>query len=547
MGPIAQGTVNACLLPICSLHGAAVVTVEGIGSTKTKLHPVQERIAKAHGSQCGFCTPGMVMSMYALLRNKPQPTMEDIREALGGNLCRCTGYWHIVDGFKTFCAASECCQNGQGRNNGCVENGSTHQDEETDISDTLFRMDDVLPLDPSQDLISPPELRDELEKAVQELDQEKSKTYQALRQTLHCLAGKQTRNMATIRGNTLSANPKYDHNCILAAAGCSVHDGSREIPLNEELFTGFGKTSLRPDEVLFSVHIPHSSPWEFISAFPQAQRREFAFSIVNAGMKVVFAEDTDVVQSLNIYYGGVGPTLVKAGHTCEELAGRSWDEELLGEACRLLGDEVTLSPSAHGGKVEFWKTLTLSFLFKFYLQMLQELRQKGVGISDLPLEYLSALKPFKNEVSQGQQSYQATGEAKYYNDMPTFQEELFLVMVTSSRAHANVTVRNRRLWFDNVEELFPEEEVRSTWGGRSSSLCRAERTGKWTCMRPASIQRSLRKWLGITLGVDANKITCHVKRLGGGFGGKVMKIGSLAVITTTAAHKTGRVVRCVLE
>uniref|UniRef100_A0A671SNG0 Aldehyde oxidase 5 n=1 Tax=Sinocyclocheilus anshuiensis TaxID=1608454 RepID=A0A671SNG0_9TELE len=126
-------SVNACLQPICSLHGAAVVTIEGIGSTKTKLHPVQEHIAKAHGSQCWFCTPGMVMSMYTLLRNNPQPTMEDIRETLGGNLCRCTGYRPIIDGFKTFC------------------------DVRT-ISGELFSMDEVLPLDPTQDLIFPPEL-----------------------------------------------------------------------------------------------------------------------------------------------------------------------------------------------------------------------------------------------------------------------------------------------------------------------------------------------------------------------------------------------------
>ncbi|KAG9473348.1 hypothetical protein GDO78_016493, partial [Eleutherodactylus coqui] len=96
-------SANACLLPICSLYGAAITTVEGIGSTDSRLHPVQERIAKAHGSQCGFCSPGMVMSMYSLLRNHPEPTMEQIYEALGGNLCRCTGYRAILDGCKTFC------------------------------------------------------------------------------------------------------------------------------------------------------------------------------------------------------------------------------------------------------------------------------------------------------------------------------------------------------------------------------------------------------------------------------------------------------------
>ena len=61
-----------------SLHGTAITTVEGIGSTKTKLHAVQQKLADAHGSQCGFCTPGIVMSMYTLLRNNPAPKMEDI-------------------------------------------------------------------------------------------------------------------------------------------------------------------------------------------------------------------------------------------------------------------------------------------------------------------------------------------------------------------------------------------------------------------------------------------------------------------------------------
>lgn len=153
---IVHYTVNACLLPVCQLDGAAVTTVEGIGNTKTRIHPVQERIAKAHGSQCGFCTPGMVMSMYTLLRNKPQPTMEDIREALGGNLCRCTGYRPIVDGFKTFCQESNCCQtNGNGD---CSLKENRHPENGEDESPKLFDQDDLLPLDPTQELIFPPEL-----------------------------------------------------------------------------------------------------------------------------------------------------------------------------------------------------------------------------------------------------------------------------------------------------------------------------------------------------------------------------------------------------
>jgi xanthine dehydrogenase iron-sulfur cluster and FAD-binding subunit A len=77
-------SVNACLTPLPWVHGCAVTTVEGIGSTKTRMHAVQERLAKSHGSQCGFCTPGFVMSMYTLLRNNPMPTMEQIEEYFQG-------------------------------------------------------------------------------------------------------------------------------------------------------------------------------------------------------------------------------------------------------------------------------------------------------------------------------------------------------------------------------------------------------------------------------------------------------------------------------
>ncbi len=97
-------SINACLAPVYSVAGCHVITVEGIGSTKRGLHPVQARLAKSHGSQCGFCTPGFVMSMYALLRSKNGEPIseEEIEENLAGNLCRCTGYRPILDAFRPF-------------------------------------------------------------------------------------------------------------------------------------------------------------------------------------------------------------------------------------------------------------------------------------------------------------------------------------------------------------------------------------------------------------------------------------------------------------
>ncbi|XP_058665981.1 aldehyde oxidase [Ammospiza caudacuta] len=150
-------SANACLLPICSLYGAAVTTVEGIGSTKTRIHPVQERLAKCHGSQCGFCTPGMVMSIYTLLRNHPEPTSEQMIAALAGNLCRCTGYRPILDACKTFCKESICCQR---KANGkcCLDQEDNLFDNEEKVSTSLFSADEFQPLDPTQELIFPPEL-----------------------------------------------------------------------------------------------------------------------------------------------------------------------------------------------------------------------------------------------------------------------------------------------------------------------------------------------------------------------------------------------------
>ncbi|CAH0406917.1 unnamed protein product [Chilo suppressalis] len=158
--------VNACLAPVCSMHGLAVTTVEGIGSTKTKLHPVQERIAKAHGSQCGFCTPGIVMSMYALIRSCKNIKYSDMEVAFQGNLCRCTGYRAIIEGYKTFiedwetkrlvgdtqtsrgCAmGKECCKN------------KTNRDENKSETDYIFDRSSFLPYDASQEPIFPPELK----------------------------------------------------------------------------------------------------------------------------------------------------------------------------------------------------------------------------------------------------------------------------------------------------------------------------------------------------------------------------------------------------
>ena len=97
-------SVNACLFPAAAADGCHVVTVEGLGSTRGQLHPVQERMTKSHGSQCGFCTPGIVVAMSAIFANNPEATVDEVEEHMDGNICRCTGYRPIWDTAKSLCS-----------------------------------------------------------------------------------------------------------------------------------------------------------------------------------------------------------------------------------------------------------------------------------------------------------------------------------------------------------------------------------------------------------------------------------------------------------
>ncbi|KAM8905353.1 xanthine dehydrogenase/oxidase isoform 2-T2 [Spinachia spinachia] len=552
--------VNACLTPLCSLHLVAVTTVEGIGSVARKLHPVQERIARAHGSQCGFCTPGFVMSMYALLRNNPTPKMADLEEAFQGNLCRCTGYRPILEGYKSL-TVDGCC-GGRGRDNGCcLANGSaaqTSSEEVADESSRLFRAADFTPFDPTQEVIFPPELvaliKDQrsaslrfqgdratwlqpcsldelvllkwkhpmakvvvgntevgievkfknlvypiilapafiaelnevrhtedgvlfgaactlshmgavLTEEVQTRPAHQTQVFLAVLEQLRWFAGLQIRNVAAVGGNIMTASPISDLNPVFMATGCRVtlldKDGSRVITMDNAFFTGYRKTAVRPEEILVSIEIPYSKKYQFVSAFKQSARREDDISIVTAAMSVTF-DHNGVVEDLKLSYGGMAATTAMASRTASRLLGRRWGEELLHDACHSLASEMTLDPSAPGGMVTYRRTLTLSLFYKFYLTVLQKLRDQGVSVEAVQPDCLSAADLHHPETPSGVQVFQAmaegqgqndmvgrpmmhlsalkhaTGEAVYCDDMPLYENELYLALVTSSKAHANI-------------------------------------------------------------------------------------------------------------
>uniref|UniRef100_A0A8C2TTK3 Xanthine dehydrogenase n=1 Tax=Coturnix japonica TaxID=93934 RepID=A0A8C2TTK3_COTJA len=527
---ILHHTANACLFPICALHHVAVTTVEGIGNTKSRLHPAQERIAKSHGSQCGFCTPGIVMSMYTLLRNKPKPKMEDIEDAFQGNLCRCTGYRPILEGYRTFAVNGGCC-GGKANGPGCCMNEKEnvvgtyvysfllcfsssylHSLFQTMMSSSLFDSSEFQPLDPTQEPIFPPELMEQKQvcfkgervmwiqpATLQELVALKSQYPNAklvvgntevgiemrLKNMLYpvILAPAWIPEMNTVQrtetGITFGAActlssveevlrkavaelPSYKTEIFQAAleqlrwfAGPQIRNvaGKRTVTMDEKFFTGYRKTIVKPEEVLLSVEIPYSKEGEYFSAFKQAYRREDDIAIVTCGMRVLFQHGTSRVQEVKLSYGGMAPTTILALKTCQELTGRDWNEKLLQDACRLLAGEMDLSPSAPGGMVEFRRTLTLSFFFKFYLTVLQKLSKQQNGPVSVCYGAVSQRSHCKHpEVPRGQlvedtvgrplvhvsAAKQACGEAVYCDDIPHYENELYLTLVTSTKAHAKI-------------------------------------------------------------------------------------------------------------
>jgi carbon-monoxide dehydrogenase small subunit len=92
--------INSCLFPVMEIEGSAVTTIEGLARASGELHPLQKAFVEHGGVQCGFCTPGMIMAAKGLLDENPNPTEGEIRHALAGNICRCTGYVQIIEAIK---------------------------------------------------------------------------------------------------------------------------------------------------------------------------------------------------------------------------------------------------------------------------------------------------------------------------------------------------------------------------------------------------------------------------------------------------------------
>nr|KAG5686897.1 hypothetical protein BaRGS_012445 [Batillaria attramentaria] len=256
-------------------------------------------------------------------------------------------------------------------------------------------------------------------------------------------------------GNIMTASPISDLNPLLLACGAQLQvvstDGhSRILTMDSNFFLGYRKTAVKPTEILVSVLIPFTKENEYFYGFKQATRKEDDTSIVNAGILVELDEESNVTDAA-LAFGGMAPVTVMATKTRNGLIGH------------LLCEDLPLEAGAVGGMVQYRRTLTLSFFFKFYLAVLQKLQQQDKATSvPLSRSYVSATQAMERSLPRGSQVYeavcedqspddalhrplvhqsayrQASGEAVYLDDIPVAEGELYMSLVMSTEAHARL-------------------------------------------------------------------------------------------------------------
>ncbi|XP_014251317.1 xanthine dehydrogenase-like [Cimex lectularius] len=309
------------------------------------------------------------------------------------------------------------------------------------------------------------ELQSYLIVQISELPEHKTKIFKAIVDILHWFAGKQIRNVGTIGGNIMTGSPISDMNPILMAGQTmlevqSYDRGKKTIPMDHTFWTGYRRNVVQPDEVLTAVFIPYTKEGQHFNAYKQARRRDDDIAIVTGALNVSL-DSANVIKNIQIAYGGMAPTTLLLKTSVKKLIGMKWDKEMLNEAYNFIRDEVPLDPGAPGGMIRYRRSLTLSFFFKFFMYVCYELEKEGWKF-DLPNKFRSGPKQFhalepktaqyytKVQSTQDESDFlrrsivhrsafkQATGEAIYCDDIPKFENELFLSLVVSTKAHAKI-------------------------------------------------------------------------------------------------------------
>jgi xanthine dehydrogenase small subunit len=387
-GELVYEGVNACIRFVGSLDGCHVVTVEHLSGTNGGLHPVQQALVDFHGSQCGFCTPGFVMSLYALWMRSPEPTDAEIEKALQGNLCRCTGYEAIVRAARAISHYGKAAKDplaveraataeklatmndsarveiGKGKHRlaipanlddfaafleaepkativaGATDVGLWVTKFMRDISPAVFisGLDELRAISEAGGVIT-------IGAGVTYTDAFSvlSERIPALGPLFDRLGGEQVRNMGTIGGNIANGSPIGDTPPPLIALGATLtlRKGAarRTIPL-EDFFIAYGKQDRQPGEFVEAVHVPVPAEGSRFEVYKVTKRRDEDITSTLGAFYLTLAEN-GTVASIRIAYGGMAATPKRAKAVEEALTGKPWTTETVEQALDAFATDFT--------------------------------------------------------------------------------------------------------------------------------------------------------------------------------------------------------------
>ncbi|MCR9127751.1 MAG: FAD binding domain-containing protein [Rhodobacteraceae bacterium] len=337
--------LNACILFLPQLHGKAVRTVEGIAGPDGTLHPVQSQMIAHHGSQCGFCTPGFVVSMATAHLNRAR----DFNDQLAGNLCRCTGYAPIVRAAEA--AAEAPVPEWIAPTDGCevapdpaiprtadalaaafaAQPDATLVAGATDVglwvTKGLRDLGPVIFLHGCDDLAAISEDAGALHVgAMVDMNRLRAAVggrYPAYAELLRRYGSQQVRGAATLGGNIANGSPIGDNAPALIALGARLHlrqgDMARDIAI-EDFFLDYGKQDLRRGEFVTGVTIPHREAG--VQCYKVSKRFDQDISAVCGCFSVTVADG--VVQDARIGFGGMAGVPKRAAAVEAALTGQPW-------------------------------------------------------------------------------------------------------------------------------------------------------------------------------------------------------------------------------
>jgi xanthine dehydrogenase small subunit len=356
--------VNACILFLPMLDGKALRTVESLGGT----HPVQRELVERHGSQCGFCTPGFVMSLYARSIGAAGTEGVPVGDMIAGNLCRCTGYGPILaageavpvteEHDEALVAALRALQPGYGHPTttdqlaerllaepgtrivaGATDVGLWVTKQQRDLGPTIFISDiaELKRIEEDADALT-------LGAAVRysEAREALARLHPDLGELLRRIGGVQVRNAGTIGGNIANGSPIGDMPPAFIALGAELllrRGAERRTMKLENFFLSYGKQDLAPGEFVESVRIPRPPPDMLIRIVKLSKRFDSDISGV-CGAFALRIED-GIVREARIAFGGMAGIPARAPGCEAALTGKPWNEAAVEAAARALAEDYS--------------------------------------------------------------------------------------------------------------------------------------------------------------------------------------------------------------